>query len=95
MKRVLCVTVGLLACAAARADEPVPLKPGAGQDAASTYCAACHTTDYIVMNSPFLTAPEWKAEVTKMRTVFKARIDDATAAAIVTYLAENYTAPGK
>ena len=32
------------------------LKPGPGDDTTSAVCAACRTTDYIVMNSVFLTA---------------------------------------
>ncbi len=74
-------------------DMPMALKQGAGEDVATANCNACHTSDYIVMNSPFLTSDQWKAEVVKMRSVFAAPIDDETAAAIVTYLAANYAAP--
>jgi mono/diheme cytochrome c family protein len=77
------------------ADDPAPLKPGAGEDVTSAQCSACHSSDYIVMNSSFLTADGWKAEVTKMRTAFGAPIDDSTAAEIVSYLASNYGAAAK
>jgi hypothetical protein len=41
-------------------------------------------------------APEvWKAEVTKMRTVFGAPIDDDAANTITTYLITHYGAPAK
>jgi mono/diheme cytochrome c family protein len=66
------------------------LKPGPGVDATAATCSACHTSDYIVMNSTFLTPAAWQAEVTKMRSAFGAPIDDATAAEIVAYLAKNY-----
>ena len=42
------------------------------------------------MNSPFLNAAGWGAEVTKMIKSFGAPIDDADAKAIAEYLAKNY-----
>lgn len=75
---------------AARADEPAALMSGAGADATSANCNACHTSDYIIMNSVFLTAAQWTAEVTKMRKAFGAPIDDTTAAEIAAYLAAHY-----
>jgi sulfite dehydrogenase (cytochrome) subunit B len=74
---------------------PAPLKPGPGNDAVTASCNVCHTTDYIVMNSPFLTLDQWEREVTKMRAAFGAPIDDATAAVITAYLAANYGEPAK
>ncbi len=72
-----------------------PLKPAVGDEATTAVCSACHTPDYIIMNSAFLTPEAWKAEVTKMRTAFGAPIDDATAAEIIAYLAKNYAATPK
>ena len=96
MKRLLIAAVGALVCGGALADDaPGPLKPGAGEDVASANCSVCHTSDYIVMNSTFLTQAGWTAEVTKMRTAFGAPIDDATAAQIVTYLATHYAVTPK
>ena len=81
----------LLAATPARADEqPVKLKPGSGEDIVENECNVCHSLDYIRMNSPFLTADGWKAEVTKMRAAFGAPIDDADADAIIKYLSTNY-----
>ena len=74
----------------ALADEVVTLRPGAGQDVTETRCAACHTLNYIRMNSPFLTEAGWTAEVTKMRKVFGAPMDDAEASAIIAYLVAQY-----
>ena len=42
------------------------------------------------MNSPFLNAAGWGAEVTKMIKAFGAPIDDGDAKAIAEYLAKNY-----
>jgi uncharacterized protein (DUF697 family) len=42
------------------------------------------------MNSPFLDAAGWNAEVTKMIKAFGAPIDDADAKEIVDYLTKNY-----
>lgn len=66
------------------------VKPGPGQDVVEANCGACHTTDYIRMNSPFLSPDAWKAEVTKMRAAFGSPIDDAAAAEIVQYLTTQY-----
>ena len=96
MRRLLlAVAVVLIGHPALAADEPVPLKPGAGEDLATATCNACHTSDYIVMNSTFLTGDQWKAEVTKMRKAFGASIEDDTAAAISAYLAAHYAVAAK
>jgi hypothetical protein len=96
MRAALIALPVLLACSAAMAGEtPVPLKEGAGDDLTSAFCSACHTSDYIVMNSTFLTPDAWKAEVTKMRAAFGAPIDEPTAAAISAYLAQNYAVAPK
>jgi mono/diheme cytochrome c family protein len=96
VKPLLIAVLGALVCRGAlAADTPAPLTHGAGDDVASAYCSACHTSDYIVMNSMFLTPDGWKAEVTKMRTAFGAPIDDATAAEIISYLAAHYAVPVK
>jgi mono/diheme cytochrome c family protein len=95
MKPLLLPVLTLLACPAAFAQEIEALKPGAGDDLAGSYCNACHTSDYITMNSPFLTGDQWKAEVTKMRNAFGAPIDDAIAARITAYLAAQYAVAAK
>lgn len=95
MKRLATTALAVLIARGALADPPAPLKPGPGEDVTSAHCNACHTSDYIIMNSTFLTLDQWKAEVTKMRTAFGAPIDDATAAQIVAYLAAHYAVPAK
>jgi sulfite dehydrogenase (cytochrome) subunit B len=80
-----------LVAAPAFADEPIiELKPGPGLDKVQGNCGACHSLDYIRMNSVFLNAAGWNAEVTKMIKAMGAPISDADAKAIVDYLAKNY-----
>ena len=90
--RILAIT--LLAASfslPALADEkPVQLKSAPGLDKVEGNCAACHSLDYVVMNSPFPNAALWNAEVTKMIKVYGAPIDDADAKAITDYLIANY-----
>jgi mono/diheme cytochrome c family protein len=75
----------------AAADEPeINLKPGPGLDQVVGNCGACHSLVYIQMNSPFLNAAQWNAEVTKMVKAFGAPISDDDAKAIADYLAKNY-----
>ena len=77
-----------------RADEQaITLKPGSGQEITAASCAACHSLDYIPMNSTFLTPDAWKAEVTKMRQAFGAPLTDDMADQITKYLASNYGVP--
>jgi len=96
MRGVQAIGVALLAGhSALAADGPTALKPGPGAEVTTAYCNACHTSDYIIMNSPFLSPATWKAEVTKMRTAFGAEMDDAVMAEISAYLGTNYAAAAK
>lgn len=70
--------------------QQIKLKPGAGLDAVERNCATCHSLAYIPMNSLFLNAAGWNAEVTKMIKAMGAPIGDADAKAIADYLAKNY-----
>jgi sulfite dehydrogenase (cytochrome) subunit B len=81
---------GALATAALAGEEPVQLKRAAGVDKVETNCAVCHSLDYIEMNSPFLNAAGWDAEVTKMINAFGAPISPADAKIIGDYLKANY-----
>jgi sulfite dehydrogenase (cytochrome) subunit B len=71
-------------------EQPVDLKPGPGLNQVQGNCGACHSLDYIPMNSPFLNAAGWNAEVTKMIKAYGAPISEADAKAIADYLAKNY-----
>lgn len=91
MRRIILTMTLALVAAPALADEPViELKPGDGLDKVQANCGACHSLDYIQMNSPFLNAAGWNAEVTKMMKVMGAPISDDDAKAIADYLAKHY-----
>jgi mono/diheme cytochrome c family protein len=88
---VLSLALSIAFGGAASADEkPVQLKAGAGVDKVEGNCAACHSLDYIRMNSPFLNAAGWDAEVAKMINAFGAPISAADAKIIGDYLKANY-----
>ncbi|HEY8032009.1 MAG TPA: cytochrome c [Methylocella sp.] len=75
----------------ARANErAVHLKQAPGVDVVEGQCGACHSLDYVPMNSPFLDAAHWDKEVSKMINAFGAPIDPADAKTIVDYLKQNY-----
>jgi sulfite dehydrogenase (cytochrome) subunit B len=91
MRTFLFAVLAALVALPAAADEPlIDLKPGPGLDKVQGNCGACHSLDYIQMNSPFLNADGWTAEVNKMRKAFGAPISDNDAKAIADYLAKNY-----
>ncbi len=87
---VLAFIAALIALPAAADDKPVQLKKAPGIDKVEGNCQACHTLAYIPMNSPFLNAAGWSAEVTKMIKAYGAPVDDADAKAIADYLTANY-----
>ncbi len=80
----------LMVVSAAAGEEPVELKKAPGIDRVEANCGACHSLDYIPMNSPFLSAAGWDAEVAKMINAFGAPIDQADAKIIADYLKNNY-----
>jgi mono/diheme cytochrome c family protein len=71
-------------------EQPIDLKKAPGSDVVEGNCAACHSLDYIEMNSPFLNAAGWDAEVNKMIKLFGAPISEADAKTIADYLKANY-----
>jgi mono/diheme cytochrome c family protein len=88
---LLCAALcGALAVAARAEEKPVLLKKAPGLEKVETNCAICHTLDYIPMNSPFLNAAGWDAEVTKMINAYGAPIAPSDAKAIGDYLKSNY-----
>jgi len=92
MRTLLIAAVAALITLPADADEkPVQLKNAPGLDKVEANCQACHSLDYIPMNSPFPNAAAlWDAEITKMIKAYGAPIDDADAKAIAEYLKKNY-----
>jgi mono/diheme cytochrome c family protein len=88
--RTAALTTALaLAAPAAAQESKVELKDAPGRDKAMQ-CAACHSLDYIPMNSRFLDKAGWTASVNKMINAFGAPIAKEDVDAIATYLAENY-----
>jgi hypothetical protein len=91
MRAVSIAVASVLISISAAADEkPVYLVMEPGLDKVETHCSACHSLDYIIMNSPFLNSAVWGAEVTKMISGFGAPISEADAKIIVEYLKQNY-----
>jgi len=70
----------------------VQLKENPGKDKAMR-CIACHSLDYIQMNSRFLDKAAWTGSVNKMINAFGAPIAKEDVDAIATYLAQNYGKP--
>jgi mono/diheme cytochrome c family protein len=87
---IVAVTTALMAGSAAAEEKPVQLKQAPGLDKVESNCGGCHSLDYVPMNSPFLSAAGWDAEVAKMINAFGAPIDPADAKIIADYLKTNY-----
>ena len=87
---VFAIIAAAIVFPASAQDRPVQLKKAPGVDKFEANCQACHTLAYIPMNSPFLNAAGWDAEVTKMIKAYGAPIDDDDAKAIADYLKKNY-----
>ena len=88
------VLLSLLIAVSAWADESaIKLKEGAGRDLIEKDCVACHSLDYIPMNSPFLDRKGWEGSVTKMIKVMGAPIAAEDVPGLVDYLVRNYGKP--
>ncbi len=61
-----------------------------GYAKAQAICSACHSAEYMQFQPPNAARPYWEAMVNRMKTVFKAPIDDADIPLIVDYLAQTY-----
>ena len=91
--RTLFAAVALLAAQGALGQEDkVALKDAPGKEKTQV-CVACHSLDYIPMNSRFLDKAGWVATVNKMINAFGAPIAKEDVDAIATYLATNYGKP--
>ena len=90
MRTLVLICTSLVLCSGAHGQESkVVLKEGPGKDKAMQ-CVACHSGDYIPMNSRFLDKAGWTASVNKMINAFGAQIPKEDVDAIATYLAERY-----
>ena len=66
-------------------ESPLP-----GYAKVTAQCVACHSAEYAQYQPPTAARPYWDAMVKRMKTVFKAPIDDADIPLIVDYLAKTY-----
>ena len=80
----------VMTTAAIGAENPIHLKQAPGLDKVEANCTNCHSLDYVQMNSSFLNATGWNAEVAKMINGFGASISPTDAKIIVEYLTANY-----
>ena len=80
----------LLAVPAQAQEESIELKDAPGRDVVERSCGACHSLDYIVMNSPFLDHAKWEATVKKMIGAYGAPVPPEDVPAVVDYLSANY-----
>jgi len=89
-KILMAAAFAMIAMPALADEKPVNLKKAPGLDKVEANCAACHSLDYVLMNSPFPGKALWDAEVDKMIKVFGAPINEADANTIKEYLHKNY-----
>ena len=82
------ISLAAASCAWAQ-ESKVVLKDAPGKDKVMQ-CVACHSLDYIQMNSHFLDKAGWTASVNKMINVFGAPIPKEDVEPIADYLAQNY-----
>jgi sulfite dehydrogenase (cytochrome) subunit B len=87
---IMTAIAGFTAISTAADEKLVQLTQGPGLDKVEAHCSACHSLDYVPMNSPFLSAAGWDTEVAKMINAFGAQIDQADAKTIADYLKKNY-----
>ncbi len=92
MRAALAALSIVLAAGAFAQESKLQLKDAPGKDKAMQ-CVACHSLDYIRMNSRFLDNAGWTASVNKMINVFGAPIAKEDVEAIASYLAQNYGRP--
>jgi hypothetical protein len=82
------ISLAAASCAWAQ-ESKVVLKDAPGKEKLMQ-CVACHSLDYIQMNSRFLDKAGWTASVNKMINVFGAPIPKEDVEPIADYLAQNY-----
>jgi sulfite dehydrogenase (cytochrome) subunit B len=93
--RSICIAIiiAFMVIPAAADEKPVRLKQAPGLDSVEANCGACHSLDYIPINSRFLNADGWDGEVAKMINAFGAPIGQADVKVIADYLKKNYGPP--
>jgi sulfite dehydrogenase (cytochrome) subunit B len=84
------VSVALFSLHASAGESTLKLKDDAASAAVVAQCSICHSLDYIQMNSRFMRAEGWQAEVRKMAKVMGAPIAESDIPALVDYLTRQY-----
>lgn len=92
IRLLIAATLAVVSATAVPAEKNFKLKEGNGVQQVYANCSACHSVDYIVLNSPFLDRKAWETEVAKMSKAFGAPIKSEDTAVIVDYLVRNYGA---
>ena len=91
MRLIIVILLSSAVPAVAAADENlIRLKQAPGVEQVQANCSACHSLDYVQMNSTFLSASAWDAEIAKMINVFGAPINATDLNTIGNYLKANY-----
>jgi sulfite dehydrogenase (cytochrome) subunit B len=89
MWRIFAAAFVLMSATRAHGQENVTIKSGDGRETVESYCATCHSLQYLPENG-FLSRQAWELEVTKMIKTFGAPIEPADAKVIIDYLSANY-----
>jgi cytochrome c5 len=66
-------------------DDPMELPEGPGRDAVLENCTACHSPS-TMLQQPKVSREKWESIVGKMRTLYKAPVDEAAVPQIVDYM---------
>lgn len=66
-------------------DDPMDLPEGPGRDVVMENCTACHSPS-TMLQQPKVSREKWESIVGKMRTLYKAPVDDAAVPQIVDYM---------
>jgi hypothetical protein len=93
MYRLIGGIVILLALPALADESKLQLKDGAGKELITTYCAVCHSLDYIQINAPFLDRQGWEATINKMINIMGAPVKPEDVPPILDYLSTYYGKP--
>jgi PBP1b-binding outer membrane lipoprotein LpoB len=73
-------------------DDPNDLPEGPGRDAVIENCTACHSPS-TMLQQPKVSREKWESIVGKMKTLYKAPVDDAAVPAIVDYMVHVQSQP--
>lgn len=87
---LMAVLAVVLPASTPASEDDLALAEGQGRERVEALCSACHSLDYIPMNSPFLDRKGWEKTVDKMIRVMGAPIGPEDVAAIVDYLSTRY-----